>query len=412
MKTVRDTFKKIYFKVYTDKDAISYNVGETVKFTIKLFGDGELISAPYFQYEIVGDQDKNDVKKDFVPGNDGSIEVEYKTFEPGFIKVNCFACDENKERIKISQETFGGACAGFDDIKQYKEEPADFDEFWAKSLALLPAIDAVKGRVIIRELTNNVPKGYRCFEVVVPAVDDNSRPATAVMTYPENAENGSLKLRCAFQGYGITCPIPSFLPDQLCFCVSSHGFAIGQPDYYYNYDYLGLQGFGFKNNDKPETVYFRNMILRDVQMVRYAMTHPLWNGKDLWCVGGSMGAFQTSAVSALLNDYVTKVTVNVNWMCDIGGEEVRLNGWRPKYTDALRYYDTVNFAKRIKAPITIAEVGLGDYVSPPSGIAAYYNAVKEQGKTSVSITYIQNRGHGGETRPDAELITFTREHKI
>ena len=154
------------------------------------------------------------------------------------------------------------------------------------------------------------------------------------------------------------------------------------------------------------------MILRDVQMVRYAMTHPLWNGKDLWCVGGSMGAFQTSAVSALLCDYVTKVTVHINWMCDIGGEEVRLNGWRPKYTDALKYYDTVNFAKRIKAPITIAEAGLGDYVSPPSGIAAYYNAVKEQGKTSISVTYIQNRSHGGETRPDSELITFTREHKI
>ena len=125
-----------------------------------------------------------------------------------------------------------------------------------------------------------------------------------------------------------------------------------------------------------------------------------------------MGAFQTSAVSALLNDYVTKVTVHINWMCDIGGEEVRLNGWRPKYTDALRYYDTVNFAKRIKAPITIAEAGLGDYVSPPSGIAAYYNAVKEAGKTSIRVTYIQNRSHGGETRSDSELITFTREHKI
>ena len=412
MKTIKDTFTKTYFKLYTDKDALSYLPGDTVKFTLKLFGDGEQISAPFIEYEIHCDEDKNRTEKGCLDGSKGEIEFGFQTTAPGFIKVDAFALDENKNRINVNEPVHGGACAGFDDIKQYKEEPQDFDKFWKDSLALLPSIESVSARVITREIFDKVPEGYRLFEVVVPAVDDNSRPATAIVSYPTNAKEGSLRLRCSFQGYGIASPLPIFLPDCIAFCVSSHGFAIGMPDYYYNYDHLGLQGFGFKNNDKPETVYFRNMILRDVQMVRYAMTHPLWNGKDLWCVGGSMGAFQTSAVCALMNEFVTEVTVNINWMCEVGGEEVRLNGWRPKYTEALRYYDTINFAKRIKAPITICEAGLGDYVSPPSGITSYYNAVRDAGNTGIKITFIQNRAHGGETRPDAELITFSREHKI
>ncbi|MBR5309428.1 MAG: acetylxylan esterase [Clostridia bacterium] len=410
MKTINDTFEKVYLICDTDKNAIEYTPGETVKFEIKLYGDDELISAPFIEYELCADEDKNNKTHEYVSAESGVIRVEYTTSKPCFVKLNAFVCDSEKKRIDIKYPLYAGACAGFDEIRQHKDEPADFDEFWAKSLALLPTIESVAARVQVRELSGIAPEGYKSFEVMVPAVNDNTRPATAIMTYPENAKEGTLKLRCAFQGYGITPPAATYMPDYICFSVSSHGFAIGQPDYYYNYDYLGLQGFGFKNNDKPETVYFRNMILRDVQMVRYAMTSKLWNGKDLWCAGGSMGAFQTSAVSALLNDVVTEVSVFINWMCDIGGEEIRINGWRPQFTDALKYYDTVNFAKRIKAPINIAEAGLGDYVSPPSGIACYFNEVKAKGQTSIKATFIQNRSHGGDTHPaGVEQRRFSKE---
>ena len=41
MKTINDTFEKVYLICDTDKNAIEYTPGETVKFEIKLYGDDE-----------------------------------------------------------------------------------------------------------------------------------------------------------------------------------------------------------------------------------------------------------------------------------------------------------------------------------------------------------------------------------
>ena len=65
-----------------------------------------------------------------------------------------------------------------------------------------------------------------------------------------------------------------------------------------------------------------------------------------------------------------------------------MGGWRPGYSNGIRYYDTVYFAKRIKCPVEML-AGLGDYTCPPSGITVlYYNFTSEK-----KITWWQNRTH-------------------
>lgn len=40
-------------------------------------------------------------------------------------------------------------------------------------------------------------------------------------------------------------------------------------------------------------------------------------------------------------------------LCDLGGVNIgRISGWRPNYRPGLGYFDTVNFAGRVKAPVT------------------------------------------------------------
>jgi hypothetical protein len=73
----------------------------------------------------------------------------------------------------------------------------------------------------------------------------------------------------------------------------------------------------------------------------------------------------------------------------------RLKGWRPDYTSALGYYDTVNLAKRIRATTNIT-AGLGDYVCPPSGVSVLYNNIP--GTVPKRIEYQQ-----GAT-PEARLV--------
>ena len=113
------------------------------------------------------------------------------------------------------------------------------------------------------------------------------------------------------------------------------------------------------------------MILRDLRALEYAKTLPEWDGKTIRLEGGSQGAFQTVAVAALSSG-ITSIRIAVPWFCDLGGVTVgRVRGWRPDYRKALNYYDTVNFARRVKCPVRM-NAGLSDYVCPPSGTRILY----------------------------------------
>lgn len=132
------------------------------------------------------------------------------------------------------------------------------------------------------------------------------------------------------------------------------------------------------------------MILRDVQALRFLKTMKEWNGKDILLFGGSMGGFQATAVAAL-EPGVTELSVFIVWMCDVSGRSVgRLAGWLPDYTENLNCFDSVFFAARVTCPTVITQAGLIDYTATPTGMAAYYNALR--GKKQ--ITFVQSADHG------------------
>ena len=66
--------------------------------------------------------------------------------------------------------------------------------------------------------------------------------------------------------------------------------------------------------------------------------------------------------------------------------------WGVGETAALRYFDPVNFAKRVspKCRVEIERAGLGDYTCPPSGVAVLYNNLKCPKK----INWVQGSTHG------------------
>ena len=103
------------------------------------------------------------------------------------------------------------------------------------------------------------------------------------------------------------------------------------------------------------------------------------------------------AVSALLPHFdihPTFLIFHMPWMCDIGGVRFASrykSGFLPEYTDAMRYYDTVNFAKRVKCRAEGGETGLGDNCAVPSATMSCYNALD----CEKYITYYQNGVHGG-----------------
>ncbi len=125
-----------------------------------------------------------------------------------------------------------------------------------------------------------------------------------------------------------------------------------------------------------------------------------WDGKNLLVMGASQGG-QLSIVTAALDPRVTGLAVTHPAFCDVSAElHGRAGGWphpfqsdpvtgqpSPQATPAkittASYYDTVNFARRVKVP-GYYNWGYNDEVCPPTSTYAAYNVItapKELGLT-------------------------------
>jgi lysophospholipase L1-like esterase len=112
-----------------------------------------------------------------------------------------------------------------------------------------------------------------------------------------------------------------------------------------------------------------------------ALTRTDWDGKTLVILGTSQGGQQGLVTAGLNPDRITALLVNEPSGGDTNGE---LHGRRaaypnwpatdPKAMQAALYFDTVNFASRIKAP-TLASMGFIDRVVPPAGIWIALNQI-------------------------------------
>ena len=134
-------------------------------------------------------------------------------------------------------------------------------------------------------------------------------------------------------------------------------------------------------NTDREKSYFLDMYLRDSRVLDYLATRPDWDGKTVVLTGGSMGGQQSIALAGLRPDKVTAVAVCVPAGADTNGD---LHGrkagypyWPSENPDAMNtalYFDTVDFASRIKAPV-MAGFGFIDTVSPPAGVWTMLNQI-------------------------------------
>ena len=107
-----------------------------------------------------------------------------------------------------------------------------------------------------------------------------------------------------------------------------------------------------------------------------------------------MGGLQT-VWAAGLDPNVTVARPGIPWCCDMGGRQTLkrlMSGWGVGETEALRYFDPVNIAKRISknCKVEITRAGLGDYTCPPSGVAILYNNIPGPKK----INWVQGSTHG------------------
>ena len=101
------------------------------------------------------------------------------------------------------------------------------------------------------------------------------------------------------------------------------------------------------------------------------------------------------------------VSAEIPTFCDHTGIVIgRINGWPriipndaaapdPRVVEAVRYYDAVNFAPRIRAQVFVT-VGFIDHICPPTGVYAMFNQLPGEKKIW------QHLDTGHVSRPDYE----------
>jgi cephalosporin-C deacetylase len=141
------------------------------------------------------------------------------------------------------------------------------------------------------------------------------------------------------------------------------------------------RGYQAVGNTDREKSYFLNMYLRDSRVLDYLLTRPDWDGTTIVLTGGSMGGQQSLVLAGLRPEKLTAVLVCVPAGADANGDlhgrKAGYPNWPSDNPDVMKtalYFDTVNFASRIKAPV-MAGMGFIDTISPPAGVWTALNQV-------------------------------------
>lgn len=447
----------LYVLCETDKDPLSYIGSDRVTFTFTVMDGERPVTVPELRYTFKGDDGSKTTGK-VTANEEGKYVISETCMDMAgymYLEVNAYGEDgkiwKSKLESKASHLFQGGILVNAFAIKTVNEEPEDFDQFWADSLALLDQYPA--DLVSLKELPDDGGslKKYEVYINCYGLRDDTPNGDTFVagyLTIPKEAKKGSLRIQVNFQGQGLGKIGAYGGKDRIMFNCLAHSVNLSDlatmADSGINRDtmmkeFLNLQDDDLSNWNSPmygmsptvnavkETVYYRQMLLRDCQAINFLIKYfsdtstatefdkvdisswaGLWDGKNIKVEGGSQGGFQAIGVAAL-HPAVTELSASIPWLCDIGAGTTKVptgtripSGNRPIYAAGLDYVDSVFLAKRVTCKTTI-KAGLGDPTCPPSGTMAMFNNLVNGKEIDAVMELTQGRTHG-YTPTSAQVI--------
>jgi cephalosporin-C deacetylase-like acetyl esterase len=386
----------VQVRVTPDRRDWTYAVGERARFHVAVVADNIPLDRAVIRYEV-GPELLPTPTREVEVGPEGLwIEAEPMR-APGFVRCSV-------RSVVNGLEYRGAATAAFapEQIQATQTEPADFDAFWAKSLAELAAVPLEPRLTLLPEAcTDRVNVYHVSFRNVGGAWTGNAR-VYGILCEPKEPGRYPAVLRVPGAGvrpYSGDLDLASrgFITLE----IGVHGIPVNQPKEVYDQLLAGaLNNYWFFNLDDRERYYYRRVYLGCVRANDFLVTRPGWDGKNLIVTGASQGG-QLSIVTAALDPRVTALAAVHPAMCDVSGPlHGRAGGWphafrpapdgtpsphaTPAKIETLRYYDTVNFARRLKVP-GFYIWGYNDETCPPTSTFAMFNVVRAPRTLAVQL---------------------------
>jgi cephalosporin-C deacetylase len=306
-----------------------------------------------------------------------------------------------------------------DEMRGYRSrsvEPADFDRFWAETLAETREHD-------LDARFEPVRTGLSTLDVFdVTFAGFGGHPVKGWLILPAGATE-PLPVVVEYVGYGGGRGLP-----HTHLLWGSAGFAHfvmdtrgqgagwaggGTPDPVGSGS--SFPGFMTRGIEDPADYYYRRVFTDAVRAVEAARAHPLTDASRTAVTGVSQGGGITIAVSGLVPDLVA-VAPDVPFLCDFPrattitdsrpyrevGDYLRTyRGRTEAVSRTLGYFDGVHFAARGRAP-ALFSVALEDETCPPSTVFAAFNAYAGPG-SSIEVYDFNDHEGGGPYQQAAQL---------
>lgn len=364
--------------VTLDREGWTYKCGEQAKFQVQVLKSGALLKGAVVDYKMGTEMYENIEKKD-VALKDGTLSLKGTMKTPGFYRLTVNA--------KVGGNTYEGmATAAFEPEKLQPQTdcPKDFDEFWSK--ALKDARDNVPLESTRRLLPEYCTDKVNVYEISYQTNRWDSR-FYGILCVPTKPG----KYPCMYKVPGAGCRAyygDVYQASRGCIVleVGIHGVPVTNKDSFYKYLQNGplYNYWTFQNNNKDE-FYYKRVIIGAVRGIDYIASLPEWDGKNIGVLGSSQGGWLTIATTALDKRVSCYAPVHAA-LCDHTASLKNIAcGWPhyfyydkssrdPKVIETVKYYDGVNFAKRITQPGWFS-FGYNDDVVPPTTCWATYNIV-------------------------------------
>lgn len=414
----------IVVTVTPDHQDWNYKVGEKANFVVNVRKSGTLMNNVKVDYEA-GAVMFPAVKKSTTL-KDGTMRWSGEMKTPGFYRLKVVA--------HVGGKDYEGLCtAGFspDKVQPFAQEPKDFDAFWKKALDEARQNDLNPTKVLLPQRCtkdvnvyevsyNNNRWGSKMYGVLSVPVKPGKYPALLRVpgagVRPYSGDTYTASGKCIVLEIGV------------------HGIPVTMEQKVY--DDLGngeLNGYWDANLDNPNRNAYKRIVIGAVRGVDMIASLDEWDGKTLGVTGASQGGFLSLAVAAL-DKRVTFLAAVHDAMCDYEAELYGVAGGWPHYfyneakpmlkladkgnldkldavtkarVEGARYYDGVNFARRITVPGWYS-FGYNDEVVPPTSSYGLYNSVK----APKTLSLYQMTGHYWYQEQWDEWQSFLTKHLL
>lgn len=392
----------IVVTVTPDHQDWNYKVGEKANFVVNVRKSGTLLDNVKVDYEA-GPVMYPNAKKS-VTLKDGTMKWTGEMKTPGFYRLKVIAHVGNKNYEGLCTAAFSP-----EKVQPYAQEPKDFDAFWKKALDEARQNDLNPTKVLLSERCtkdvnvyeisyNNNRWGSKMYGILSIPVKPGKYPALLRVpgagVRPYSGDSYTAAGKCIVLEIGV------------------HGVPVTMEQKIYDDLANGaLQGYWATNLDDPNRNAYKRIVTGAVRGVDMIASLDEWDGKTLGVTGASQGGFLSLAVAAL-DKRVTFLGAIHDAMCDYEAEIHGVAGGWPHYfykedksfgaagkeqklseiekarVEGARYYDGVNFARRITVPAWFS-FGYNDEVVPPTSAYGLYNTIQ----APKSLSVYQMTGH-------------------